>query len=75
MSLMDFMACFPYDDSLTRFTVSGAALKKAFTHWMRPENRDGEGECYQVNVGSAGRLLQLGPAAGVAGGERRAGGG
>ncbi len=49
VSLMDLMGCFPYDDSLTRYTVSGAALKKAFAHWMRPENRDGEGECYQVN--------------------------
>jgi 5'-nucleotidase len=49
VSLMDFISCFPYDDSLTRYTVSGAALKKAFAHWMRPENRDGEGECYQVN--------------------------
>ena len=49
VSLMDFMACFPYDDSLTRYTVNGAALKKVFAHWMRPENRDGEGECYQVN--------------------------
>jgi 5'-nucleotidase / UDP-sugar diphosphatase len=49
VSLMDFMACFPYDDSLTRYAVNGATLKKAFAHWMRPENRDGEGECYQVN--------------------------
>ena len=51
VTLMDFISCFPYDDSLTRFTVSGAMLKKAFAHWMRPENRDGEGECYQVNRG------------------------
>jgi 5'-nucleotidase/UDP-sugar diphosphatase len=51
VTLMDFMSCFPYDDSLTRFTVTGAALKRAFDHWMRPENRDGEGECYQVNSG------------------------
>lgn len=50
VSLMDFIACFPYDDSLTRYTVSGASLKRAFAHWMRPENRDGEGECYQVNA-------------------------
>jgi 5'-nucleotidase/UDP-sugar diphosphatase len=50
VSLMDFMSCFPYDDSLIRFTVTGAALKKAFAHWMRIENRDGEGECYQVNA-------------------------
>ncbi len=49
VSLMDLLGCFPYDDSLTRFNVSGAALKKAFARWMRPENRDGEGECYQVN--------------------------
>jgi len=49
VTLMDFISCFPYDDTLTRFTVSGAGLKRAFTHWMRPENRDGEGECYQVN--------------------------
>ncbi len=49
VTLMDFVSCFPYDDSLTRFTVSGAQLKRAFEHWMRPENRDGEGECYQVN--------------------------
>jgi 5'-nucleotidase len=51
VTLMDFMSCFPYDDSLTRFTVTGEALKKAFARWMRPENRDGEGECYQVNRG------------------------
>jgi 5'-nucleotidase / UDP-sugar diphosphatase len=51
VTLMDFMSCFPYDDSLTRVSVSGEALKKAFSRWMRPENRDGEGECYQVNSG------------------------
>ncbi|HEY5529270.1 MAG TPA: bifunctional UDP-sugar hydrolase/5'-nucleotidase [Thermoleophilia bacterium] len=49
VSLMDFISCFPYDDSLTRFVVSGATLRKMFAHWMRLENRDGEGECYQVN--------------------------
>jgi 5'-nucleotidase/UDP-sugar diphosphatase len=51
VTLMDFMGCFPYDDSLTRYTVTGVELKRAFNHWMRPENRDGEGECYQVNTG------------------------
>jgi 5'-nucleotidase / UDP-sugar diphosphatase len=49
VTLMDFISCFPYDDSLTRYSVTGAGLKRAFSHWMRPENRDGEGECYQVN--------------------------
>ena len=49
VTLMDFMSCFPYDDSLTRYTVSGAQLKRMFSRWMRTDNRDGEGECYQVN--------------------------
>ena len=50
VTLMDFMSCFPYDDSVTRYTVSGATLKRMFARWMRPENRcSGEGECYQVN--------------------------
>ena len=49
VTLMDFMGCFPYDDTVTRYTVTGATLKKMFDHWMRAENRDGEGECYQVN--------------------------
>lgn len=47
----DFLACFPYDDSLSRHVVTGDQLKKIFGHIMRPENRDGEGECYQINQG------------------------
>jgi len=43
------IANFPYDDTLTRYAISGAKLKKIFSHIMRPENRTGEGECYQVN--------------------------
>ena len=50
VTLKDFMACFPYDDSLTKFTVTGLDLKNIFAHIMRPQNRDGEGECYQVNA-------------------------
>ena len=49
VTLMDFMSCFPYDDSITRFTVTGETLRRMFAHWMRTSNRDGEGECYQVN--------------------------
>jgi len=49
VTLGDLMACFPYNDSLSRFTITGAQLKKIFSHIMRPENRNGEGECYQVN--------------------------
>ncbi len=66
VTLMDFISCFPYDDSLTRYSVTGADLKRVFSHWMRPENRDGEGECYQVNSavraaysGNAGGLMSL----------------
>ncbi|MCL4078304.1 bifunctional metallophosphatase/5'-nucleotidase [Coriobacteriia bacterium Es71-Z0120] len=50
VTLMDLMSCFPYDDSITRFTVTGATLRAMLEHWMRPENRlSGEGECYEVN--------------------------
>ena len=49
VTLKDFLACFPYDDGLTRVLVKGEQLKKIFSHIMRIENRDGEGECYQVN--------------------------
>jgi 5'-nucleotidase/UDP-sugar diphosphatase len=49
VTLKDFRTIFPYDDSLTRFSISGAELRRIFAHVMRPENRNGEGECYQVN--------------------------
>ena len=49
VTLKDFLACFPYDDSLTRFEIPGSILKKIFNHIMRKENRTGEGECYQIN--------------------------
>jgi 5'-nucleotidase / UDP-sugar diphosphatase len=49
ITLKDLMSCFPYDDSITRFKVAGSILKSIFTHFMRPENRNSEGECYQVN--------------------------
>lgn len=49
VTLKDFLATFPYDDVLTRYEITGSTVKKIFTHIMRPENRDGEGECYQVN--------------------------
>ena len=51
VTLKDFKACFPYDDFLNRYTASGNKLKKIFSYIMRNENRDGEGECYQVNEG------------------------
>ncbi len=51
VTLGNYISCFPYADSLTRFTVNGATLWRMFNHWMRAENRTGEGECYQVNAG------------------------
>jgi len=51
VTLKDFLSCFPYDDILTRYTISGSDLKKIFSHIMRNENRNSEGECYQVNRG------------------------
>jgi 5'-nucleotidase / UDP-sugar diphosphatase len=49
VTLKDFTTCFPFQDSLTRFTVKGDKIWRAFNHFMRPVNRNGEGECYQVN--------------------------
>ena len=49
VTLKDYRACFPYEDYLSRFTVTGAVLKRMFARFMRTENRNGEGECYQVN--------------------------
>ena len=51
VTLGELRACFPYDEPLTRYTVTGEQLRRMFSHCMRPENRDGEGECYQVNRG------------------------
>lgn len=49
VTLKDYRTCFPFKDYLSRFVVTGAQLKRIFTHIMRPENRNSEGECYQVN--------------------------
>ena len=43
--------CFPFEDSLRRFTITGDQMKRIFSHIMRTENRNGEGECYQVSAG------------------------
>jgi 5'-nucleotidase len=49
VTLRDLLTCFPYDDTLTRYTVTGESLTRIFNHILRPENRNSEGECYQVN--------------------------
>ncbi|MCX6726460.1 MAG: bifunctional UDP-sugar hydrolase/5'-nucleotidase [Candidatus Shapirobacteria bacterium] len=51
VTLNDLMCCFPYNDTLIRYSITGTQLKKIFTHIMRSENRTGEGECYQVSAG------------------------
>ncbi|MDY6895468.1 MAG: bifunctional UDP-sugar hydrolase/5'-nucleotidase [Thermotogota bacterium] len=51
VTLNDFISCFPYDDTLTKFYINGSKLQRIFAYIMRVENRDGEGECYQVNAG------------------------
>ena len=47
--LKDVATCFPYNEPLTRYTVTGTQLRRMFGHIMRKENRNGEGECFQVN--------------------------
>jgi len=60
----DFNACFPFEEALERLVLSGSQLKHIFAHIMRPENRTGQGECFQVNRGvcavynEAGRQLE-----------------
>ena len=49
VTLRDVATCFPYNDPLSRYTVTGTQLRRIFGHIMRKENRNGEGECYQVN--------------------------
>lgn len=51
VTLSDYISCFPYGDSLTRYSVKGETLRRMFERWMRAENRTGEGECYEVNAG------------------------
>lgn len=49
ITLKDLLGCFPFDDYLARYFVNGLLLRSVFSHIMRPENRTGEGECFQVN--------------------------
>jgi len=49
ITLGDLMACFPYDDILVRYLITGKKIKEVFSYILRHENRTGEGECYQVN--------------------------
>lgn len=49
VTLNELLSCFPFDDYLTRYTINGTNIKKIFSYIMSPENRNSEGECYQVN--------------------------
>lgn len=49
VTLGSLKSAYPYDDSLTRYCITGRQIKKIFAHIMRKENRNGEGECFQVN--------------------------
>ncbi|MHB0856588.1 MAG: bifunctional metallophosphatase/5'-nucleotidase [Anaerolineae bacterium] len=51
VTLGSFQACFPYVESMTRYTITGAQFRRLMAHVMRAENRNGEGECYQVSRG------------------------
>jgi 5'-nucleotidase len=49
VTLKDVVTCYPYNDPITRFTATGKQLRQIFAYIMRIANRNGEGECYQVN--------------------------
>lgn len=51
VTLRDLRQIFPYDEVYMRFTVTGEQLQRIFGHIMRVENRNSEGECYQVSRG------------------------
>ncbi len=51
VTLGNFTTCFPFQESLTRCSLTGEQLLHLFNFIMRPENRNGEGECYQVSRG------------------------
>jgi 5'-nucleotidase / UDP-sugar diphosphatase len=49
ITLKDLNSCFPFNDSISKYTIKGQQIRTIFSHIMRLENRNGEGECYQVN--------------------------
>ncbi len=51
VTLGDIKACFPFEDSLSKYYISGGEFARMVGHIMRIENRNGEGEFYQFNKG------------------------
>lgn len=47
----DLLRAMPYEDKYLRFSIRGKQVKNIFTHILRPENRNHDGECFQVNKG------------------------
>lgn len=51
VTLRDLKQVFPYEDTYSRYVITGQQLFDIFSKIMRKDNRNGEGECYQVNHG------------------------
>nr|WP_300006327.1 bifunctional UDP-sugar hydrolase/5'-nucleotidase [Tissierella sp.] len=49
ITLGSLKAGYPYEDSLIKYCVTGEQVKIIFNHIMQAENRNGEGEYFQVN--------------------------
>jgi len=49
VTLGNLRTVFPYDGPLFKFVITSEQLKRIFAYIMRPENRTGEGDCYQIN--------------------------
>ena len=49
VTLGNLRTVFPYDGPLFKFVITSEQLKRIFAYVMRPENRTGEGDCYQIN--------------------------
>lgn len=51
VTLGNLVGAFPYEDSFLRFDVNGKIIRQIFSHILRPENRNHDGECFQVSKG------------------------
>ena len=67
VTLGTFTACFPFQEALSRCTLTGEQLKRAFATFMRPENRHRRGRVLPGEPGRARGLQRCRAPAGVAG--------
>ena len=49
VTLGSLKAAYPYEDTLIEYRITGKQVKTIFSHIMHAENRNGEGEYFQVN--------------------------